>query len=64
MSHVCTLVTSLEFGKAPPTEKGGPEVFTSEILAMVSPEREKVPLQKVHILMYRRVLCVITAALL
>ena len=37
----------LEFAKGPPAEPGGPPVFTSEILAMLSPEQEKVPLQKV-----------------
>ena len=37
----------LDFGTAPPTEPGGPEVKTNDILAMLSPEGERVPLQKV-----------------
>ena len=36
----------LEFGS---TEVNGEEVKTNDILAMLSPEKEKVPLQKVNI---------------
>ena len=40
---------SLEFGTAPATEPGAPPVFTNDILAMISPEKESVPLLKVHL---------------
>ena len=38
----------LEFDKGPPAVPGGPPVATNEILAMLSPENERVPLQKVR----------------
>lgn len=38
---------SLEFGTAPATEPGAPPVLTNDILAMISPEKENVPLMKV-----------------
>ena len=37
----------LEFGKGPPAEPNGLPTVTNDILAMLSPEQEKVPLQKV-----------------
>ncbi len=37
----------LEFGKGPPAEPSGPPTVTNDILAMLSPEQEKVQLQKV-----------------
>ena len=37
----------LEFGTAPSAEPGAPPVTTNDILAMVSPESESVPLLKV-----------------
>lgn len=37
----------MEFGTAPSAEPGAPPVVTNDILAMVSPERESVPLLKV-----------------
>lgn len=40
-------VIRLEFGTAPSAEPGAPPVVTNDILAMVSPERESVPLLKV-----------------
>lgn len=41
---ICSLWCRLEFGT---TEVNGEEVKTNDILAMLSPEKEKVPLQKV-----------------
>ena len=41
-------VYRLEFGT---TEVNGEEVKTNDILAMLSPEKEKVPLQKVMVIM-------------
>ena len=38
---------SLEFGSAPGSELGSASVATNDILAMLSPEKERVPLQKV-----------------
>ena len=40
-------ISRLEFGKGPPTEPNGPPTTTNDILAMLSPEQERVPLQKV-----------------
>ena len=37
----------LEFGKGPPSEPDGPPTVTNDILAILSPEQERVPLQKV-----------------
>lgn len=49
--HSCLLtlliLCSLEFGTIPTAERGAPPVFTNDILAMVSPEKESVPLIKV-----------------
>ena len=39
---------SLEFGTSPSTEVGAPPVFTNDILSMISPEKESVPLLKVN----------------
>lgn len=39
-------IAKLEFGKGPPTEPNGPPSVTNDILAMLSPEQEKVSLQK------------------
>lgn len=44
---VLALILSLEFGTAPSIEQGAPPVFTNDILAMISPEKEIVPLIKV-----------------
>ena len=38
---------SLEFGTAPAAEPGAPPIVTNDILAMISPEKESVPLLKV-----------------
>ena len=46
------LIGRLEFGSAAPSESGGGEVKTNDILAMLSPEGEKVPLQKVRSCLY------------
>ncbi len=43
-----SLLYSLEFGTGPPPEPGAPPTITNEILAMISPEKEKVLLQKVR----------------
>lgn len=40
-------VFRLEFGTAPSAEPGAPPVITNDILAMISPEGESVPLLKV-----------------
>ena len=37
----------LEFGTTPSAEPGAPPVITNDILAMISPEGENVPLLKV-----------------
>ena len=42
------LSSSLEFGKGPPPEPGAPPSITNDILAMISPEKESVTLQKVY----------------
>lgn len=48
MSHFYILVSfRLEFGTAPSHEPGAPPVITNDILSMISPEGESVPLQKV-----------------
>lgn len=39
----------LEFGTAPSAEAGAPPITTNDILAMISPEGESVPLLKVHL---------------
>jgi dynein heavy chain len=39
-------IQSLEFGTSPSTEVGAPPVFTNDILSMISPEKESVPLLK------------------
>lgn len=38
----------LEFGTTPSSEPGAPPIVTNDIMAMISPEREKVPLLKVR----------------
>ena len=43
-----SIYVRLDFGKGPAVEPGGPPVVTNEILAMISPEQERVPLQKVR----------------
>ena len=43
----CMTVFRLEFGTAPSAEPGAPPVITNDILAMISPEGESVPLLKV-----------------
>ena len=40
---------SLEFGTSPSAEIGAPPLFTNDILSMISPEKESVPLLKVMI---------------
>ncbi len=42
----------MEFGKGPPAEPNGLPTVTNDILAMLSPEQEKVPLQKVYVHVY------------
>lgn len=42
------LFPSLEFGTTPSPEPGAPPIITNDILSMVSPEKEIVPLQKVR----------------
>ena len=39
----------LEFGTAPSAEPGAPPVTTNDILSMISPEGESVPLLKVRV---------------
>lgn len=46
--HTVYYLLRLEFGTAPAAEPGAPPVITNDILAMVSPEKESVPLQKVE----------------
>ncbi len=40
--------SSLEFGTIPSAEPGAPPTVTNDILAMISPEKESVTLQKVR----------------
>ena len=47
----CFVDFSLEFGTAPATEPGAPPIFTNDILAMISPEKETVPLLKVTMIL-------------
>lgn len=47
--HACTYY-SLEFGTVPSTEPGAAPIYTNDVLAMVSPEKESVPLLKVCVL--------------
>lgn len=46
------LLPSLEFGTTPSPEPGAPPIITNDILSMVSPEKEIVPLQKVNTLQF------------
>lgn len=55
VDYVCTF--RLEFGTAPSAEAGAPPVITNDILSMVSPEGESVPLLKVSV--HLMVVCIV-----
>ena len=48
IAHCSPTSCRLEFGTTPATEPGAPPTITNDILAMISPEKENVVLQKVQ----------------